>query len=239
MARKILLICGILSSLLYVAMNIFVPMLYEGYDYASQTISELSALGAPSRTLWVILGIVYTLLIAAFGLGVRQSAFQNRKLRIAGNLLFAYGIIGIGWTFAPMHQREVLASGGSTLTDTIHILIMSPVSAIFMMVSMGFAAVAFKNWFRIFSIASIIILLAFGALTGLGAPDVNANLPTPWLGVIERIMLGVFLLWTVVLAVILLQKEKRVGSLNEITYDKFKEKVKANGQQQVKIKQTV
>jgi Protein of unknown function (DUF998) len=205
---KLLLTCGILSSLLYVAMLVFVPMQYEGYSSINQTISELSAIGAPTRPLWVPLGIVYTLLIAAFGWGIRQSALQNRKLRIAGNLLFAYGIIGIGWTFAPMHQREVLAAGGSTLTDTMHILVMSPVSAIFMMVSMGFAAAAFKNRFRIFSIASITILLAFGALTGMDAPDVNANLPTPWLGVIERIMLGIFLVWSVVLAIFLLKKEK-------------------------------
>jgi hypothetical protein len=206
--RRLLISCGIFSSLLYVAMLIFVPMQYEGYNSASQTISELSAIDAPTRPLWVPLGIVYTLLIAAFGWGVRQSALQSRKLRIAGNLLFAYGIIGIGWTFAPMHQREVLAAGGSTLTDTMHILVMSPVSALFMMVSMGFAAAAFKNWFRIFSIASIIILLVSGALTGLGAPDLNANQPTPWLGIIERIMLSVFLVWVVVLAITLLKKEK-------------------------------
>jgi hypothetical protein len=28
--RKILLVCGILSSLLYVAMNVFMPMQWEG-----------------------------------------------------------------------------------------------------------------------------------------------------------------------------------------------------------------
>jgi len=45
MIRKILLACGILSSLFYVAMNIFVAMQYEGYNSASQTVSELSADG--------------------------------------------------------------------------------------------------------------------------------------------------------------------------------------------------
>ena len=48
MLRKGLLMCGILSSLLYVAMNIFVPMQFEGYSYTSQTVSELSAIGAPT-----------------------------------------------------------------------------------------------------------------------------------------------------------------------------------------------
>ena len=47
--RKTLLVSGIVSSLLYVAMNIFVAMQWEGYSSASQTVSELSAIGAPTR----------------------------------------------------------------------------------------------------------------------------------------------------------------------------------------------
>ena len=45
---KNLLICGILSSLLYVLMNIFVP-LFEGYNIPSHTVSELSAINPPSE----------------------------------------------------------------------------------------------------------------------------------------------------------------------------------------------
>jgi hypothetical protein len=87
MTRKILLVCGIVSSLLYVAMNVFVPMRWEGYSSASQTVSELSAIGASTRPLWVPLGIAYTLLVAVFGCGVWASARQNRPLRVAGGLL--------------------------------------------------------------------------------------------------------------------------------------------------------
>ena len=54
---KMLLVCGILSSLLYVAMNVIVPMQWPGYSSASRVISELSAIGAPTRSLWVVLGI--------------------------------------------------------------------------------------------------------------------------------------------------------------------------------------
>ena len=110
MTRKILLTCGIVSSLLYVAMNVLVPMQWEGFSSASQTVSELSAIGAPTRSLWVPLGVTYTLLVAAFGWGVWASARQNRPLRVAGGLLVAYGVIGLAWP--PMHLREVLAAGG-------------------------------------------------------------------------------------------------------------------------------
>jgi len=48
MPRKILLVCGILASLLYVAMNVIGAMMYDGYSSVSQTVSELSAIGAPS-----------------------------------------------------------------------------------------------------------------------------------------------------------------------------------------------
>jgi hypothetical protein len=52
MLRKTLLVCGILSSMLYVAMTVVVGMQWEGYSSTSQTISELSAIGAPTRPVW-------------------------------------------------------------------------------------------------------------------------------------------------------------------------------------------
>ena len=112
---KALLVCGILSSLLYVAMNVFVPMQCEGYSSASQTVSELSAIGAPTRPLWVLLGVAYTLLVTAFGWGVWRSARRNRPLRVVGGLMVAYGVIGLAWPFAPMHLR-----GGGVHADRYH-----------------------------------------------------------------------------------------------------------------------
>ena len=47
---KILLICGILSAVLYIGADIIAASLYEGYSYTSQAISELSAIGAPSKS---------------------------------------------------------------------------------------------------------------------------------------------------------------------------------------------
>jgi uncharacterized protein DUF998 len=204
MARKVLLVCGIVSSLLYVAMNVFVAMQWEGYSSASQTISELSAIGAPTRPLWVSLGIAYTLLVTAFGWGVWGATRRNRSLRVVGGLMMVYGVSGFGWPFAPMHQRAALAAGGGTLSDTMH-LVFGTVTGLLMLVAMGFGAAAFGKRFRLYSIATMVILIVFSALTGVDGPRVAANLPTPWVGVWERIFIGVFLLWVVVLASILLR----------------------------------
>jgi len=200
MTRDILLVCGIVSSLLYVAMNVFVPMQWEGYSSASQTVSELSAIGAPTRPQWVLLGIAYTLLVTAFGFGVWRSARLSRPLRVVGGLMVAYGVISLAWPLAPMHLR----GEGFTLTDTMHV-ILAAVTVFLMLLAIGFGTAVFGKRFRLYSIATLVILFAFGALTFREGPRIAANLPTPWIGVWERINIGVFLLWIVVLAIALLR----------------------------------
>jgi hypothetical protein len=209
--QQVLLFCGILSSLLYVAMNVFAAMLYEGYDSFSQTVSELSAIGAPTRQLWVLLGIVYTLLVAAFGWGIWKSVAGNRPLRITGGLLLAYGIIGLFWPFAPMHQREVLAAGGGTLSDTMHIAF-SMITVLLMLLAIGFGAVTSGRRFCVYSIMTIVILLVLGVWTSKDGIKLNANQPTPWLGVIERVLIGVFLVWVVALAIRLMRAQRRLNN---------------------------
>jgi len=204
MVRKLLLVCGVFSSLLYVAMAVFIARQWEGYSSASQTISELSAIGAPTRSLWVLSAALYTVLVTVFGWGVWRSAGRNRALRIVGGLIGAYGTLGLVWPFAPMHLREALAAGGGTLSDTMH-LVLAGVTVPLMLLAIGFGATAFGKRFRLYSIASLAILAAFGALTFVDAPRIAANLPTPWIGVWERINISVFLLWVVLLAIMLLR----------------------------------
>lgn len=204
---KAFLICGISSSLYYVALNIFVPLFYPGYNAASYTVSELSAIGAPTRTMWVWLCTLYTLQVTAFGWGIWHSAPGNKPLRTSGILFFMYGIFNSYWP--PMHQREVLAAGGGTLTDTMH-LVYAGITVSLMLLAMGFGGWAFGKRFRIYTIVTMVLLLAFGILTGADAPKVQANLPTPYAGIWERINIGLFLLWTVVLAEMLLRLRRRL-----------------------------
>jgi hypothetical protein len=220
MVRKILLGCGIASSVLYVLMNVIAPLRYPGYSSFSQTVSELSAIGAPSRPLWMPLVIVYSALLIAFGVGVWLSAGGTHSLCVVGVLLVGLGSAGLVWPFLPggasMHQREALAAGGATLTDTLH-LIQGGVGTLFSLLIIGFGAAAFSGWFRLYSLATMVVLLGFGAWTAVDAPMVSANVATPWLGVIERIMFASFLLWFAVLAIVLLrapaeQREATLGT---------------------------
>lgn len=208
---KALLVCGILSSVAYVSGNVFGAMVWDSYNSVSQTVSELFAIDAPSRPIFVAHLIAYSLLTIAFGFGVWRSAAGKRSLRIVGGLFIAYGIVCLSGPLTPMHQREALVAGQGSFTDTVHIL-MTIVDVVFIVLMIGFGSTAFGKRFRIYSIATIVVLLAFGALTAMDAPALEKGLPTPWAGVTERINIGAFLLWVVVLAVALLRGRGELDS---------------------------
>lgn len=201
--QKALLTCGMLSSLWYVAINIYVPTQYEGYSLSSLTVSELSAIGAPTRLLWVLLALLYPLVFGAFGWGVLLSAGLNRPLRVVGGLIIAYCVFNLYWP--PMHMRGV----EPTWTDTLHITWAS-ITVLFMMTMMGFGAAAFGRPFRVYTIISITVHIVFGVLTSLEAPNIPTNGPTPWIGVWERINIAVFMLWVIVLAIFLLRRKIQI-----------------------------
>jgi len=197
--KRILLTCGILSSLWYVAVNIYVPTQYDGYDIAVYTVSELSAIGAPTRLLWVLLVLAYPLLFGAFGWGVLESAENSRSLRLVGGLIIAYCVFNLYWP--PMHMR----GNEPTLTDTLHIA-WAIVTNIFMWLFMGISAAALDKPFRVYTIASFLLHIVFGILTFIEAPNIATNGPTPTIGIWERVNISVFMLWVIVFALMLLRK---------------------------------
>src|SRR5918993_4945768 len=80
--RKVLLALGIVGPLFYVAADILLATRWEGYSYTDQTVSELFAIGAPTRPLAVPLMLTYGVLAIAFGLGIWISAGEKRALRV-------------------------------------------------------------------------------------------------------------------------------------------------------------
>ncbi len=107
-----------------------------------------------------------------------------------------------------MHSRDVLAAGGETLTDTLHLVWAGVTTALFLLM-MACAATAFSGAFRRITILSMGFLVAFGVLTAMDAPDLAMGLPTPWIGIWERVDIGVFVVWVAAFALILMRAEAR------------------------------
>jgi hypothetical protein len=84
-------------------------------------------------------------------------------------------------------------------------LILGAVDTLLFVLSIAFGSTAFGKRFRFYSIATILIVLAFGAFTGINASKVSHNDPTPWVGITERTAVFGSMLWIAVLAIALLR----------------------------------
>lgn len=203
MGMRLLLACGIAAPLLYVVTDLLGALSYPGYRYAAQAISELSAIGAPTVELLAPLYITFSVLFVAFAAGAWFAAGTRRSLRWSASFMIALASLGIGWALFPMHAR----GAGRTFTDTMH-LVLSAASVLLLTSAMACGAANFGRTFRIYSALSILTMLVFGYLTTLDVPRVAAGLPTPHLGINERLSMAAWLLWIAVLAIQLLRSSR-------------------------------
>src|SRR5215218_6036369 len=209
MVRKILLGCGIASSVLYIASDMLVSWWDPNYSYRDQSFSELLAPGSPTRPIMLVLnGVTYGVLATAFGVGVWASAGRARAGRITGALLVGYAVIGaVTGVFLSAPTRETLEAGKETWRNIMH-LPATAVSVLCILLAMGFGSTLFGRRFRYYSYATILAILVFGVLASLQADRVAANQPTPWLGIEERVNIYATMLWVAVLAIGLLRAKK-------------------------------
>jgi Protein of unknown function (DUF998) len=201
---KVLLACGIVSSLFYAAMDVIGGTRWPDYSWLAQEFSRLSAIGAPSRPLHLVLSPIYTALVVAFGLGLWWSAGRKRALGAVGGGLVVYGLVSFMW---PQFFPEDVTRSVSAFTNTMHIAI-TVVTVLSWMVILGFGATVFGPRFRLYSLVTLLIVLVFGAATGPQAAALAAGEPTPWLGLTERINIYSFMLWVVALSIALLRAQR-------------------------------
>jgi len=208
---KLLFFCGIVSSLLYICTDILTGLSWSGYSFFSQTVSELSAIGAPTRPIWVLMTFIYNPLLIAFGVGVLKFANKKSALYSTGILLIVWGILGFFWLLAPMHLRGSIGSN----SDTMH-LVMTGVTVTLMTILIVVGSFALGKLFRIYSYLTILTMMVFGILTGQQTSRVVEQLPTPWMGITERLCSYSPLIWVIVLAFILLSKNDLTSKSNTV-----------------------
>jgi hypothetical protein len=209
MVRKILLGCGIASSVLYVASDILISWWDPNYSYRDQSFSELLAPGSPTRPIMVVAnGITYGVLVTAFGVGVWQAVGGRRAGRITGALLVGYAVTGaVTGVFLSAATREVLEAGKETWRNNLHIP-GTALSVLCVLLAIGFGSTLLGKRFRYYSYATILAMLLFGVLAGAQAGRIEANQPTPWLGIVERGNIYAIMLWVAVLTIGLLRAQK-------------------------------
>lgn len=203
-ATKAMLLAAIAATALYALGDLVSGLIYDGYSWTDQVISELTATAAPSRPLMATVITVYTLLFIAFAVGGWRSAEGNKALRWAAAMLFIGSVVALPLhIFFPLHGRGV----DPTFSDTMH-QVLTVVWSLFIFAMVAFGVVAYRGWFRLYSIITLLVLPTFGYLAANLDADRAENLPTPAIGLFERINAYVLMTWLVTLAIILLRAKR-------------------------------
>lgn len=196
---------GILSSICYIGAVIVGGFLLEGYSHIYNTISELTVSGAPALPGVQILFAAYNLSLILFGIGLfRYSiAFNGAKIRIVSCMLAVIGLLGIGMYFFPQDPRNI----DMTFGGRVHIAL-AGMTSVLTMVSILLAGMSFKGHPRfgrlgIYSYGTLAVLFVTG---GLAAVSVARDSAIG--GLFERLTIGAFIQWVMVISLWLLQKKE-------------------------------
>ena len=69
---------------------------------------------------------------------------------------------------------------------------------------MVLVAVAYRGWFRLYTIATLLVIIGFGGASWFAIQGIEEN-RTPWAGGFERINAYAYFAWIVVLAVTMIR----------------------------------
>jgi hypothetical membrane protein len=201
-AKKTLLLAGVAAVVVYAIGDVLSGLLYHGYSYIDQAISELSAFGSPVRPLMVTVILIHNVLLLAFGIGLLRVARRSSLWWIGALQVAEFVLVGIAThTFWAMSSRD-MATG---FNDTMHIT-MSVVFSLLVVAMMVLSAVAYPGWFRLYALATTVMVVGFGMASSLAMRGIEQN-DTPWAGGFERINAYAYFAWLVVLAVMVIRHE--------------------------------
>lgn len=201
--RWILLLCGFLSSILYVVTDIIASLSYPGYSISGQNYSELLATGAPTRNWLLGSSMVYNFLVACFAVGIWKTCRPPCIARITSAIIICYAIVSM---VTPLYFQMDMRGAEPTPDGSLHPL-MTAVMSFFILLSIGTGAFLSGKWFMIYSFTTIIVVIIFGLLTVNQVPDMEAGLDTPLMGLKERVNIYLTMVWFALLSLILFQRD--------------------------------
>ncbi len=210
-ATMTLLAGGVVVGAVYAAGDLLSGLLYSGYSYRDQAISELTAFGSPVRPLMLTTMIVDTLPGLAFAIGLWRVS-DRKSIRWISALFIASSMFWL-----PNHGIWAMSSrwmeGG--FNDTMH-QAGSAVWVIMMTVAIVLSALTIRGQFRVFAVGSLLVFLVFGAAAGVQIQGIDQNV-TPWAGGFERISCYAYFAWLAVLAVVIRRSLGSTARQPEVT----------------------
>jgi hypothetical membrane protein len=191
--------CGIAASVVFFAAMIAFAFLTPGYSNMTNAVSELGMAGAPNALGWNLLGFVLVgLLVIAFAWGMRLD-LRTGKGAVGVPLLI--GLSGLGLAGAGLIPAE--AGFAPSTATTLHLVMVAINFLPFLLAAFFFAFRQrnhdyWKRWTLFSAAMGILAILTF---------VLPRTVPG---GLSQRLGLGAYFLWLLVLGVALLRKQAEV-----------------------------
>jgi hypothetical protein len=198
MGTRVLLLCGVISPLIYLGATIVGGAMRPGYNHMVDTVSELMSPGSPNKPLMHALFTASAVCGTLFGVGVwqfvRASGRSTTSAAIAAALLIIVGLVNI-LTAAVFPQDPIGAP--ATFPGKMHIILVGALSVMSMsatlLLGLWSRQVDVPAGYGAYTLASLSVML----LTGLIAVATGGS---RWMGLTERLTVGAVLQWNLITA---------------------------------------
>lgn len=191
----VLMFSGMLAVVFYVVHVVIGGIKWKGYSHFQQPISDLTATGAPNRTLMLSLTTIYGLLALLFAVSftILRSREHNTLVLWGGISFIVLHLVSVLYPLFP----QDLPGTETTFRGKMHLVIMAlivpfTISTPFLI---GFGFLSEPQWhtFGLYSIITGILILIFGGTTAIFYAK-----KIPYFGLVERLNIGALQVWTFV-----------------------------------------
>ncbi len=198
--QKLLAICGISGPILYTIVVITLGALEPGYSHVTQTMSQLGAAGAANAIVMNTVGFaVLGILMIAFAFGLHRGISNSGRASKIGPALIAVSgaaLIMTGVFRCDPGCADISAVG---ITHSVFAII-AAFGMIFAPLAISQRLYRDSRWqsYVTYSMATVAVALAISAVYSFNFFD-------QWDGALQRISMGIPLIWIEVMAIRLLR----------------------------------
>lgn len=191
----VLMFSGMLAIIIYALHVVIGGIKWKGYSHLQQPISDLTATGAPNRTLMLSLTTIYGLLALLFAVSftILKSREHNTLVLWGGISFIVLHLVSVLYPLFP----QDLPGTETTFRGKMHLVITAlivpfTISTPFLI---GFGFLSEPQWhaFGLYSIITGILILVFGGTTAIFYAK-----KIPYFGLVERLNIGALQVWTFV-----------------------------------------
>lgn len=184
---------AVVAAAVYCAATTAGSVLDRSYSQLARPVSDLTAIGAPTRAALMAPYVLYNILCFAFAVGVYRGSDHSRLFKVGFALLTLNAIAGLMMvTWFPEDIGGVVTAAGM---GHVGWAVISSAAVVALAFVFGFAFRRMREWRRL-SVFSIAVGIGFAVLGPIAAFAIASKSPLG--GLAERGPIGLFILWLLV-----------------------------------------